>query len=119
MSGLDGVIRAETVYAKEIKGVEMAKKSKSSKPEQKAAVNPVNSEISPVVEEKYKFIIKIMSWTVAICFLIVITLPNFDFEYLDIVIKFVFFLGVFNLFIFIILEFIGESLQRYFSKKVQ
>ena len=97
----------------------MAKKSKNRKPGEPTIQPTVESDISPVVEEWYRKIIRNMSWIVAICFLLVITLPNFDIEYLDEIIKFVFFLGVFNLFVFILLEFIGESIKRYFSRMVK
>ena len=97
----------------------MAKKNKNRKSEEPTLHQEVESDISPVVEEWYRKIIRNMSWIVAICFLIVITLPNFDIEYLDEIIKFVFFLGVFNLFVFILLEFIGESLKKYLSRMVK
>jgi len=76
-------------------------------------------DIAPEIEAKFKFILKIMSWTVGICFLIIITLPNFEFTHLDIIIKFVFYLGVFNLLLFILFEFFGESFKKYLSKKQQ
>lgn len=97
----------------------MAKKNKNRKPTEPTLQPAVESDISPVVEERYRKLIRIMSWVVAICFLLVITLPNFDIMYLDEIIKFVFFLGVLNLFVFILLEFIGESLKRYFSRMVK
>jgi hypothetical protein len=84
--------------------------------------NNVNTEdktdIAPEVETKFKIFLKIMSWTVGICFLIIITLPNFEFIYLDVIIKFVFYLGVFNLLLFILIEFFGENLKKYLSKKI-
>ena len=76
------------------------------------------SDISPTVELLFKTILKIMSWTVGICFLIIIILPNFDFYYLDAIIKFVFYLGVFCLLLFILFEFIGESFKRFLSKRI-
>jgi len=95
----------------------MGKKSKNKRNNIKPEVESKQSEITPLVEAKFKIILKIMSWTVGICFLIIITLPNFDFSYLDIIIKFVFYLGVFNLLLFILFEFFGEALKKYLSNK--
>ena len=95
----------------------MGKKSKNRSQLITEKVEEKKPEISPEVELKFKGILKIMSWTVGICFLVIITLPNFEFAYLDAVIKFVFYLGVFNLLLFILFEFFGESFKKYLSKK--
>ena len=95
----------------------MGKKSKKRRNNNGPEIDTLQSEISPLVEAKFKIILKIMSWTVGICFLIIITLPNFDFSYLDIIIKFVFYLGVFNLLLFILFEFFGDALKKYLSNK--
>ena len=95
----------------------MGKKSKNRYQIKTEDVQEKKPDIAPVVELQFKKILKVMSWTVGICFLIIITLPNFEFAYLDAVIKFVFYLGVFNLLLFILFEFFGESFKKYLSKK--
>ena len=75
-----------------------------------------NSEFSESVEEKFKLILRIMSWVVGICFVLIIILPNFDFFLVDSLVKFVFFFGVFNLIMFGVLEMFGVRVKRYISK---
>ena len=75
-----------------------------------------NSEFSDSVEEKFKLILRIMSWVVGICFALIIILPNFDFFLVDPLVKFVFFFGVFNLIMFGVLEMFGASFKRYINK---
>jgi len=48
-----------------------------------------------------------MSWIVGICFTLIIILPNFKFFMVGFLVKFVFYLGVLNLFLFAILEMFG------------
>lgn len=96
----------------------MAKKTRMKKNQVTQEPAELKSDISPVIESMFKTILKIMSWTVGICFLIIITLPNFDFYYLDAIIKFVFYLGVFCLLLFILFEFLGESFKRFLSKRL-
>ena len=95
----------------------MSKKSRNKVQTVDSSSGEQAPDISPEIEARFKFILKIMSWIVGICFLIIITLPNFEFASLDIIIKFVIYLGVFNLLLFILFEFFGESLKRYLSKK--
>jgi hypothetical protein len=76
-----------------------------------------SSEFSDVVEERFKLILKVMSWVVGICFSLIIILPNFDFVLVDVIVKFVFFLGVFNLIMFGVLEMFGNSVKRYIGPK--
>ena len=41
------------------------------------------SEFSDAVEEKFKLILRVMSWIVGVCFVLIIILPNFDFGLVD------------------------------------
>ena len=74
--------------------------------------------ITEVVEQKFKKLLRIMSWTVGICFLIIIILPNFKFSLLDILIKVVYYIGVFNLLLFIFIELFGTNIKRLMSKYI-
>ncbi len=76
-----------------------------------------NSEFSDSVEEKFKLILRIMSWMVGICFALIIILPNFDFFLVDYIVKFVFFFGVFNLIMFGVLEMFGAHVKRYLGPR--
>jgi hypothetical protein len=95
----------------------MGKKSKrrSRFIEEKKMEN--KSEFSDEVEERFKLILKVMSWIVGICFALIIILPNFDFVMVDGIVKFVFYLGVFNLIMFGVLEMFGNSVKRYIGPK--
>ena len=75
-----------------------------------------NQEFSPQVEEKFKMILRIMSWVVGICFTLIIILPNFDFYLVDAIVKFVFYLGVLNLILFAIFEMFGNAIKNYLAK---
>jgi hypothetical protein len=75
------------------------------------------SEISDIAEDRFKLILRVMSWVVGICFGLIIILPNFDFILVDAIVKFIFFLGVFNLLMFGILEMFGTSVKRYLGPR--
>jgi len=95
----------------------MGKKSKK-----KSRVNMENtieqqSEVSDVADERFKLILRIMSWVVGVCFALIIILPNFDFMLVDVLVKFIFFLGVFNLILFGVLEMFGTSVKRYLGPR--
>lgn len=97
----------------------MSKKSKK-RPKNSAENNTDKSyEFSDAVEEKFKLILRIMSWIVGVCFVMIIILPNFDFSLVDVLVKFIFFLGVFNLFMFAILEMFGVNVKKFISKYTQ
>ena len=96
----------------------MAKKSKRRN---EAFVRPVakeEPEFPEIVENKFKQILRIMSWIVGICFTLIIILPNFNFLLVDAIVKFVFFLGVFNLLLFAVMEMFGNSIKQLMSKNL-
>lgn len=95
----------------------MGKKSRKKRYTDNNVKKPVEPEISPEVEKIFKIIVKTMSWVVGICFLLIIILPNFEFYLLDEIVKFIFFLGVFNLFLFVLLEFFGNSIKKIINKR--
>lgn len=74
------------------------------------------TEFSDQVELKFKQILHVMSWIVGICFTLIIILPNFNFFMVDLIVKFVFFLGVFNLLLFAVLEMFSTSVKRQLSR---
>ena len=96
----------------------MSKKPKKRIKEVNKEQIKVQEEIPEQVEEKFKKLLRIMSWTVGICFLVIIILPNFEFSLLDIIIKVVYYIGVFNLILFIFLELFGTNIKRLMSKHI-
>lgn len=75
------------------------------------------SDFPDIVEERFKTILRVMSWIVGICFGLIIILPNFDFVYVDGIVKFVFFFGVLNLLTFGVMEMFGNSVKRYLGPR--
>jgi fatty acid desaturase len=75
------------------------------------------SEFPDIVEDRFKKILRVMSWVVGICFALIIILPNFDFAFVDGIVKFVFFFGVFNLLMFGVMELFGNSVKRYIGPR--
>jgi hypothetical protein len=95
----------------------MGKKSK--KRTRTVAENNVETvpEFPEIVEGRFKSILRVMSWIVGICFALIIILPNFDFMMVDVIVKFVFFFGVFNLIMFGVMEMFGNSVKRYIGPR--
>jgi len=94
----------------------MGKKSKTKRTNLTETAINENPEISEAAEMRFRQILRIMSWTVGICFLLIITLPNFDFSLLDILIKVVFYIGFLNLLLFAVLEFFAISIKKQITK---
>jgi hypothetical protein len=95
----------------------MAKKSKKRSKvieDQKIQQKP---EFPDEVEDRFKFILRIMSWIVGICFGLIIILPNFEFILVDEIVKIVFFFGVFNLLMFGVMEMFGNTVKRYIGPR--
>ncbi len=94
---------------------------KKSKRRNNITLKPVENKeqtFPPIIEDKFKHILRIMSWIVGICFTLIIILPNFDFFLVDAIVKFVFYLGVLNLLLFAVLEMFGNSIKQYMSKNL-
>ena len=94
----------------------MAKKSKRKNAVIQEPAGEQEIIFSETAENKFKQILRIMSWIVGICFTLIIILPNFNFTMVDFIVKFVFYLGVLNLFLFAILEMFSVSVKRRIEK---
>ena len=93
----------------------MGKKSKKNT--NTIADNKDNStEFPEIVENKFKLILRSMSWIVGVCFILIIILPNFEFFLVDIIVKIIFYMGVLTLILFAILEMFGVSVKKYMNK---
>ena len=96
----------------------MSKKSTKTEIKNQPAELMNKDKISQQVEERYKNILKILSWVMSICFISIIVIANFDFYLIDIIVKILFYLGFASLFIFTILEIFSKTSKRYlFSLK--
>ena len=77
---------------------------------------PVENTFSVETEALYKRILKIMTWIVGVSFLFIIILPLFNDVTLDKITRILFFIGIINLLVFTLLEFIGDSIKRRLQK---
>ena len=96
----------------------MGKKSKRRNDIASTQVGNEEQLFPQIIEDRFKQILRIMSWVVGVCFALIIILPNFDFFLVDAIVKFLFFLGVFNLILFAVLEMFGNSIKQYMSKNI-
>lgn len=78
--------------------------------------NSDSDKIHPEIEYKFKIFLKIMSWVVGVCFILIIILPLFDFYLVDILVKSLYFIGLINLILFAILEFFAQNIKTFLSK---
>ena len=74
--------------------------------------NPVHPEI----EQKFKLLLKIMSWVVGISFVLIIILPLIEGETIDSLVKILYYIGLINLFLFAVLEFFAQNIKILLSK---
>ena len=72
--------------------------------------------ISPEIEKKFKLLLKIMSWVVGVCFVLIILLPLIESSFIDVLVKIIYFIGLINLLLFAILEFFGQNIKVLLSK---
>ena len=78
--------------------------------------NDLSTNIHPVIDHKFKILLKIMSWVVGISFISIIILPLFEFYLVDIIVKFLYFIGLINLILFAILELFAQTIKILLSK---
>ena len=92
----------------------MGKKQRLKKQEQEIIED--KNMFSERTEASYKKILKVMTWIVGICFALIIILPLFDSITLDRFTRILFFIGIINLLVFTLLEFIGNSIKKLLQK---
>jgi hypothetical protein len=94
-----------------------------AKNKQKASKNSSDEIIKPEVSEKtekiFKKILKIMSWTVGICFILIIILPMFENYILDVITKILFNIGAITLIIFTLIEFVSDFVKIKIEKLIE
>jgi len=74
------------------------------------------SIFSPKVESVFKLILKVMSWVVGLAFVLVIILPEFNSPSLDGITQILFYIGIINLLVFIVIEFVKDSVKQVLSR---
>jgi hypothetical protein len=93
----------------------MSKKSTKSEVKNQPVNLTNKNKFSQLVEDRYKNILKIISWVMSISFISIIVIANFDFYLVDLLVKFLFFLGLANLLIFTLLELFSKTTKRLLS----
>ncbi len=70
------------------------------------------SKYPEIVEQKYKLILRIMSWLVGIAIAAILILPEFNSPLLDQITKVIFIIGFIDLLFFLIIEFISDTIKN-------
>ena len=70
------------------------------------------SKYPDIVEQKYKLILRIMSWLVGIAIAAILILPEFNSPFLDQITKVIFIIGFIDLLFFLIIEFISDNIKN-------
>ncbi|RLD15801.1 hypothetical protein DRI50_03420 [candidate division KSB1 bacterium] len=64
------------------------------------------------VEKLYKRIMRILSWTVGVAFVLIIVLPEFNSSVLDQITRVIYLIGISSLLVFIIIEFFSSNMKN-------
>ncbi len=100
-------------------GIRMANKSnKAHEEKKKIRALDKEPEYSPGVLRIYKIILRAMSWIVGVTFASVLILPEFNSPFLDKITKVLFLIGFIDLIIFIIIEFISDTVKSLLARVV-
>ena len=78
--------------------------------------NETDELFNEKTEMTFKKILRVMSWIVGICFVLIIILPNFRSDFLDKLVKIIFFLGIINLILFAVFESFAKPIKRLIEK---
>jgi hypothetical protein len=74
-------------------------------------------EISDHAEEVFRKILRSMSWMVGISFILIIILPNFRVDVLDLAVKLIFYFGIVNLILFALFESFANTIKKLIDKQ--
>jgi len=91
----------------------MSKKNNLKKGSEKTTGSEM--EFSPKVENVFKLILRIMSWIVGIVFVLIILLPELNSPFWDNVTRILFYIGLIDFIVFIIIEFVADSVKKFLS----
>jgi uncharacterized protein YqhQ len=94
----------------------MAKREAEQKKHKVKEEEPEEREFSDSVNRTFKIIVRIMSWIVGIVFLLIIILPQFNSPALDKFTQVIFYTGMIDLIIVIIIEFSADSFKSLLNR---
>lgn len=99
----------------------MGKKSRKKRLDQKQKIENARKEqeekqYSEKTEVVFKRILKTMSWTVGICFILIIVLFEFNNRFLDQLTQVLYYIGIINLLLFSVLELISDSVKNMLNR---
>lgn len=78
----------------------------------------VQSEEKPTEERvKFKKAIKILSWSAGSALISIVFLPNFEYAFIDILVKVMYLFGISTMLIVIVLEFFENKIVEFMEKK--
>lgn len=99
-----------------IKEAKMAQKNKTKKQaKQEEATEP---QFPEKVERIFKYILKSLSWTVGIAFVMVILLPEFNSPFLDKVTRIFYLTGISCLLLFLVIEFFAFDIKNLINRLI-
>ncbi len=70
------------------------------------------------VEKLFKLILRVLSWTVGIAFVLIIILPEFNSPVLDKITRVIYLIGISSLLIFIVIEFFASNVKNLINRFV-
>lgn len=68
------------------------------------------------VEKTFKLILRILSWTVGVAFVLIVILPEFNKPVLDQITRYIYLIGITSLLVFIVIEFFAQSIKNLISR---
>ncbi|MCD6375687.1 MAG: hypothetical protein J7L94_09185 [Caldisericaceae bacterium] len=94
----------------------MAQKNKTKKKAKKEEI--AEAQFPEKVEKLYKYILKSLSWTVGIAFVMVILLPEFNSPFLDNVTRIFYLTGISCLLLFLVIEFFAIEIKKLINRLI-
>ncbi len=96
----------------------MSKKKIKNKPQEISQEEVTVGEFSEKTEKTFKKYLRIMSWTVGVCFVLILFLPFFNDPAIDRLTKYLFNLGLITLIVFSLAELNANSIKKLIEKKL-
>ncbi|WP_456443849.1 hypothetical protein [Caldithrix abyssi] len=96
----------------------MAQKVKEKAKKHDKKVEAEEAQFPEKVEKIFKYILKGLSWTVGIAFVMVIILPEFNTPFLDKVTRVFYLTGITCLLVFLIIEFFAANIKGLISRLI-
>ncbi len=68
------------------------------------------------VEKTFKLILRILSWTVGVAFVLIVILPEFNKPVLDQITRYIYLVGIISLLVFIVIEFFAQNIKNLIGR---